>query len=140
MQMLRSNRLTNIEYWEAAKENILGSQRAELADSLFSIPEGVWHNIRWRTDTDIQKANNSGFNVTSTLYLDISDPLDTENRLQGKLNKAYYRLSTVEKLCCDMYSHLRKNIGSLSAADADDFDEKWTARMDALGLVEGDVE
>lgn len=130
MDILKSTRLTNAEYWEEAKEEVLRYQKEELLDGLFSTPEGVWHNIRWYADVDIQKANSLSFNVSSTLYLAISDPLELENILQGKLNRLYRRLLEVETLCLDMY----KGDDELSAANRPDIKE----RMTALGLLECD--
>lgn len=135
MQLLRSNRLTNPEYWDVAKDTVLRSQRTELADSLFSIPEGVWHSIRWHADVDIQKANNSEFNVASVLYLDIGDPLNTENMLQEKLDRVYYRLLKVEALCRDMLAFYKTDPNINEAMKQED---EILERMNALGLLEGD--
>jgi len=48
------------------------------------------------------------------------------------------QVEQLEQLCRDMYANMRKTIGTMSAEDADAFDENWTARMDALGLLEVD--
>lgn len=130
MKLLKSNRLTNAEYWDAAKENVLKDQKEELADGLFSMPEGIWHSVRWHADVDVQKANSSEFNVSSTLCLDIGDPLELENILQGKLNRAYRRLAMVEALCLDMY----KSDDALPIANRPDIKE----RMEQLGLLDGE--
>ena len=64
--------------------------------------------------------------------MDISDTLELENILQGKLNRLYLRLLKVEALCIDMY----KDDDALPVANRPDIKE----RMDALGLLEGDAE
>ena len=137
MQKLASHQLIPSDLWDAAKESCLRRQKMELADGLFSLEEGVWHNVRWHREVEFA----DGGNVASAIYLDARDQPSDESEYIVKLFHLYGMICRLEELCRSLFRGCKwQQEVEVPQVDWDTFVEDMQERMDELGLLEGESE